>query len=136
MDPITTALIAGLSAGLGAGLKDASKKLIADAYAALKARLTEKLGADSEVAGALAQLEKKPDSKGRQQTLAEEVATSKAAEDADLKGTAEKLLELLRAQPGGEQRLQQIASGSYIAQAAGGSTASVNISGIAKPDND
>ena len=76
-------------------------------------------------------VEAKPDSAGRKATLEEEVASAKADQDAELLKAAQALLEKLNAQPGGAQIIQQ-ATGSYIAQASGGSTATVNVN-VPKP---
>src|SRR5690242_15806525 len=126
MDPITTAIIAALSAGAISGLTEASKTAITDAYSRLKALLSKKFGGDSDVLHAVEQVETKPDSAGRKATLQEEVVAVKADQDQDLLQAAQALLQLLQASPGGEQHIQT-ATGSYIAQADRGSNASVNV---------
>jgi hypothetical protein len=127
MDPITTAIIAGVTAGVVGGTTEVGKKVIVDAYEALKAVLRQKCGLDSDLVEAVEKLEKKPDSAGRKETLKEEVEAAKADQDPDIVKAAQALLDQLKAQPGGEQHVQQIASGSYIAQASHGGTASVNV---------
>lgn len=127
MDPISTAILAGLAAGVAGGVTDAGKKLIVDAYEALKAALQQKFGVNSELVETVGKLEKKPDRPDYKQTLEYAVKDSGAAEDADLVAKAQALLEQLKQQPGGEQKIQMIAQGSYIAQASHGGTASVNI---------
>ena len=52
---------------------------------------------------------------------------AQAEQDPDIVKAAQELLDQLKAQPGGEQHVQQIASGNYIAQASHGGTASVNV---------
>jgi hypothetical protein len=126
MEPVTTAILSALAAGAAAGATEAGKKLVVDGYEALKAALTARFGADSELAGAVAALEKHPDSDGRKQTLDEEIAAAKAAEDPELVGLARALLDEIESQPGGAQHIQN-AVGSYIAQADRGSTASVTV---------
>jgi hypothetical protein len=126
MDPITAAIVAALSLGVTSGLTETSKKAIGEAYDALKGLLKKKFGHASTVVQTVEGLETKPDSKGRQVTLQEEVAAAHADQDPDILKAARALLDQLRAQPGGEQHIQQ-AIGSYIAQADRGSTASVNI---------
>lgn len=49
MDPVSAAILAGLATGVTRGASDAGKKLIVDAYEALKAVLNRKFGADSDV---------------------------------------------------------------------------------------
>jgi hypothetical protein len=105
MEPISTAIIAAITAGL----TEAGKDAVIDAYKGLKALIARKFGGQSTVAEAVTALEKAPDSKGRQMTLHEELVTVKAEDDSELKHAAEGLLELLKARPGGLQRVQQVA---------------------------
>ena len=123
MDPVT-ALLSALVAGAAAGVSEAGKKLVVDGYGALKAALSAKFGADSELAGALEGLEKNPGSQGRKQTLDEEIAAAKAHENPELVDLAQALLEQIESQPGRAQHIQN-ALGSYIAQADRGATATV-----------
>ncbi len=97
MDVITTAIIAGL-----AGL---SKDAIKDSYNALKAALKKKFGSDSEVVNAVEGLEKKPDSKGRQTTLQEEIENAKVNDDIEIVQLAQELLKQLES--------EKSASGKY-----------------------
>lgn len=122
MDPITTAIIAALSAGL----TEASKTAITDAYAQIKTALANKFGGTSDVVHAIEQVEAKPDSAGRRAMLQEEILAVKADQDPDLLHTAQVLLQLLQASSG-EGSHTQTATGKYIAQADRGSTASVNV---------
>lgn len=124
MEPITTSIVAALTAGAATGLTDATKKAIADGYSGLKALIGKKVGGHREVTEAIQKLEAKPDSAGRQQTLAEELQEAKIATDPELLSTAQSLLELIKALPQGEQHIQH-AVGTGIAQADRGSTASV-----------
>lgn len=100
MDPITTAIVAGL-AGVG---KDAIK----DSYNALKSALKKKFGETSDLAEAVDKLEKKPDSEGRKATLQEEIEAVNAHKDAEIIQLAQALLEKLNEQPGGQQIINQI----------------------------
>jgi hypothetical protein len=125
MEPITTAIIAALTAGAAGGLTEATKKSINDAYSGLKALIEKKFGAKSDVTDAIEKLESKPESLGRQQTLAEELKATNVSADPKLLGAAQSLLELIKALPQGEQHIQS-AVGTGIAQADRGSTASVS----------
>ncbi len=125
MDPVT-ALLTALVAGAAAGATEAGKKLVVDGYEALKAALKARFGADSELADAVASLEKHPESDGRKQTLHEEIAAAKAQEDPELVELARALLDRIESQPGGAQHIQN-AVGSYIAQADRGGNASVTV---------
>lgn len=122
MDPITTAIIAAVAAGV----TKVGPQAIADAYTALKDLLKSKFGVHSDVFKSVDDLEAKPDSAGRKATLQEEVAAAKADQDPDIRKAAQELLDKISAQPGGGQHIQQ-AIGSYIAQADRNSTASVNV---------
>lgn len=126
MDPITAAIVAAASAGVISGLTEVSKTAITDAYSKLKALLTKKFGGESDVVHAVNEVEDKPDSAGRKATLQEEVAAVKADQDQEVLHAAQALLQLLQASPEGGQHVQ-MATGSYIAQADRGSSASVNI---------
>jgi hypothetical protein len=126
MDPVTTAIVAALSAGALSGLTEASKTAVADAYSRLKALLGKKFGGDSDVLHAVEQVETKPDSAGRKATLQEEVAAVKADQDQDVLQATQALLQLLQASPEREQHIQT-ATGNYIAQSDRGSSASVNV---------
>jgi hypothetical protein len=126
MDPITTAIIAAIAAGATAGVTESAKQAVVDAYEALKALLKKKFGGHSEVVKSVEGLETRPDSSSRKNVLQEEVTTAKADQDPDLIQAAQVLLDLIGAQPGGGQHIQN-ASGSYIAQADRGSTAQVQV---------
>jgi hypothetical protein len=89
--------------------------------------IKRKLGANSDVVEAMENLQGKPESVGRRETLAEEVKASKASEEPELLSAAKSLLDLIKALPNGEQHVAQVAHGTGIAQASGGSTATVNI---------
>ncbi len=125
MDPITAAIVAAVSAGAISGLTEASKTAISDAYNKLKASLSKKFGGESDVVHAVNEVEAKPDSAGRKATLQEEITNTKADQDQEVLQAAQALLHLLQTIPEGGQHVQT-ATGSYIAQADQGSSASVN----------
>jgi hypothetical protein len=126
MDPITTAILAAIAAGVTEGLTKVGQKSIVDGYHRLKELLSSKFGHQSAVVKSVEDLEAKPDSKGRKETLQEEVVASKAEQDPELRHAAHDLLEQIKKQPGGEQHIQQ-AIGSFIAQADRSSSATVNV---------
>ena len=117
MDPITAAIVAALAAGVASGAGEVGKQALVDGYNALKGAIKRKFGADSKISAAVDDLEKEPDFKPNQETLAGRVAQVNAAEDPELKDLARALLEKIQAQPGGEQ-VVQTAAGHHIAQAA------------------
>jgi hypothetical protein len=133
MDPITHAIISALSTGAAAGVTDASKKAIVEAYGELKSLLIRKFGGHSEVAQALNKLQVTPDSLGRKETLAEEMEAVNAPAEPELLSAAESLLALVQALPG---QHVQAAEGTGIAQADRGSTASVAISNLPSGKHD
>jgi hypothetical protein len=126
MDPVTTAILAALSAGAIGGVTEMSKTAITDTYQKLKGLLVNKFGAKSKVVTAVDDLEEEHDSKGRQLTLQEQIAKVKADQDQELVQAAQRLLREVQSQPGGEQHIQSIV-GSYNAQVYGSGSASVNV---------
>ena len=96
MDPVTTAIVAALSAGAVAGLTDTVKTAITDAYNKLKGQLTKKHGKDSDIVKAVEKLEAKPDLKARKDMLAEEIATAKAEQDDEILTAANQILVLVK----------------------------------------
>ena len=105
MDPVTTAILSALAAGV-------SKELVADGYRALKDLLRRKLGGGSDVITAVEKLEKKPDSDGRKEMLKEEIAAARADQDPDVLRAAQALIEKIGALPDGGQRIKQTVTGN------------------------
>ena len=126
MEPVTTAIVAAVSAGVAGGTKEVVGKAISDTYNKLKGVLQEKFGAASDLVEAVDKLEKKPDSSARVQMVQEEVVASRANEIPEVLKAAHTLLDQIKDQPGGEQHIQT-AIGIYIAQADHDSTATLNI---------
>jgi hypothetical protein len=105
MDPISTAILAGLA--------KLAEPAIRDAYKGLKSVIVKKFGAHHEVVQAVENVEEKPDSSGRRETLKEEIASSKAEADAEIVAAAWALLQKLQEQPGGQQIIHQIVTGNH-----------------------
>jgi hypothetical protein len=103
MDPVTTVIMAALTAGSLSGITEVGKNVISDAYQGFKALIERKFGGESAITQAIAALEKNPESKGRQITLAEEVSSSKVDHDPDILEAANKLIAEIERQPGGRQ---------------------------------
>lgn len=91
-----TIIVTALAAGAVAASKDVATQAIKDAYTGLKALIARKFSGNSDVAIALEQVEKKPDSEGRKATLAEELTAAEADQDAELVKQAQALLNLLK----------------------------------------
>ena len=132
MDPVTTAIVAAIAAGVGAGTTEVSKQALIDAYNVLKHKLKQFFGEDSKLANAVDELEQDPDSEGRKLILKEQVAKTQADQNPELLASAQVLLDQLKAQPGGEQHIQN-AIGHHIAQADRGGRATVITKGDQEP---
>jgi len=129
IDQIVAAVVGGVVASAG----NVASEAVKDAYGALKNLLVQKLGAKSDAAEAVAKLEAKPDSEARKATVAEEFSAAKIADDAELLAAAQRLRAALDQLPQDARAHVQHAVGSYIAQASGGSTATVNVDRTSKP---
>ena len=104
MDPITTAILALLPALASETLKSAVK----DAYEGVKAVIRRKWGEASPLAKAVQDLEAKPQSQGRAETLKEEIAATKASEDPELMQQVSRLVEVLKTEGIGGQAVAGI----------------------------
>lgn len=118
MDPVTTAIVAAVSAGAAAGATKVCEQAIVDAYAQLKDLLKKKFGMKSEVAKAVKALEARPNSVARKEVVAEEMMAAKADQDSDLLRAAQALLEAIKTRPTGSS-LIQTAIGDRNIQVAG-----------------
>jgi hypothetical protein len=128
MDPITTAIVAALAAGL-------VSSVVKDAYAGLKSLITHKLGSESEVAKSINDLEANPKSRGRAIVLSEQVAETQAASDADIMAAVNKLVEALakeRTAGASGVHIQATMSGR-IAGIVGAHTASIDTLNVQSP---
>ena len=115
MDPITGAIIAALAVGVASGATEVGKKVIVDAYKALKAAIEKKYGDDDKITKAVTDLESEPDFKPNQDALAGRVEQAKAADDPQLQQLAQALIEALKSTPEGEK-----AVGKYQVNVSGG----------------
>jgi uncharacterized Zn ribbon protein len=127
MDPITTAILAAISAGVVSGTTDVAEQAVVDAYKKLKELLRNKFGAKSKVVKAVKELEANPNSEARKAVVQEELASAKASKDVDLLKAAQTLLKTLKVKSSGDQVLQ-IATGEQDIQIVGErNTVTVNI---------
>lgn len=106
MEPISTAIIAGLA--------KLAEPAIKDAYNALKGVLTRKFGKGHDVVEAMDILEKHPASPGRAATLNEELVKAEANSDSEIMKAVQTLIASLQAQPGGQQITQNVTGNSNI----------------------
>ncbi len=118
----------GQTVGEGAG-QAAGAAIVTEALGKLKGLLHRKSGDDERVEEAVDEVIAEPDSEGQRLVLAERLAASGADADPEVGAAARKLLEAVRAQPGGEQRVENVmtAVGKYIAQADRAGRASVRV---------
>lgn len=121
MDPISAALIAALATGVAKGVTEVGTKLIPDAYHALKRALQEKFGVDSNVVEAVDSLEKKSDSKGRAETLQEEIKAAGADQDPELLRLAEALQQAVKESGTGTSYQATLSGTGALAQGEGAS---------------
>ncbi len=126
-------IVAAVLGGVAASAAKVASKAVEDAYAALKGLLARKLGDKADAVEALAKLEARPEREDRQATVAAELKEAKVADDPDLVDAARRLQAALDQLPAENRAQVQHAVGSYIAQASGGSTATVNVGGEALP---
>jgi len=118
MDPITTAIVAALAAGVTQGT-------VADAYNGVKQLIKTKLKNKNDVIVAIDRLEQKPQSKARQMELQEQVEENQLEKNSDIVELTKKLMDEIKSS-GNENHVMQ-AKGKLIAQADHGSTATVTI---------
>ena len=93
MDPITTTIVVAIAAGVAGGVAEAST---VEAYNALKGVLTRKFGPQNEIVRAVDSIEKRPNSKPRQEILAEEIQVVGADKDLEVLQMAKRLLEAIQ----------------------------------------
>jgi hypothetical protein len=95
VDPITL-IVTALVAGVAAGATSVAEQTVKEAYAGLKDLIRRRFGDQGDVALAVEQLERNPDSSARQELLREELASASAGQDADVLQAARDLLALVR----------------------------------------
>ncbi len=120
IDPVSAALIAAAVAAATSSLNDVSKTAVLDAYEALKAAIHKRFGAEHPVSKAVEAIDAKPTSKGRQETLIEEITDAGADQDKELLTLAEPIHLILEKQAKDNATVQQIISGNYNAVSVSG----------------
>jgi hypothetical protein len=104
MDPITSAIVAALSAGAAGKV---GEMVFMKAYETLKAAIRKKFGSESNVAEAVAVLENEPDFKPNQEALAGRIQQVNGAADNDLLRLAEALTAALKQTDEGKEALKK-----------------------------
>jgi hypothetical protein len=92
MDVVANSIITALIAGAATGAKEVSGSLLVDSYKSIKGLLHRRFAKNPTVLGAVASLEEKPASPGRQATLKEELGAAQVDGDSDILAAAELLL--------------------------------------------
>ncbi len=104
MDPVTL-ILGALTAGAAAALKDVVPQAIMDAYAGLKAMVTKKF-ADKPLAQQVLQAyEKDPDTYAK--PLEKDLKDTGADQDKELLAMAQKVMDLVKDIPGGDEIINQ-----------------------------
>lgn len=118
----------GRTVGEGAG-EAVGAAIVAEALGKLKSVLRKKSGGEEGLTKSVEELVDEPGSDGRALVLAEKLETSGLEEDPEVKAATRELLDAVRSQPGGEQRMSNVmtAVGKNIAQADRGGTARVSV---------
>ncbi len=98
MDPVTLAITTALSAGVLSGLSTVSSQAILDGYDAIKNKIKEKYGKNSNLANSISLLEQRHDSKNLQGAVQEEVDIAGANKDEEILQLSEELYSLLEKQ--------------------------------------
>lgn len=116
MDPITSAIIAALTAGATGGLTDTTKKLIADLYGSIKERIQQKHGKESKVAKAINDLESEPGFVPYQAGLHQRINESGIDRDPEIVGLANRLLSLIQQNQNGarQQNIQNVCGNGNV----------------------
>ncbi|MGV9679113.1 hypothetical protein ACWDSJ_27845 [Nocardia sp. NPDC003482] len=91
MDPVTAVVVSAIAAGAVAGAGDTAAQAVKDAYAGLKALIARRYGG-VDVSG----VERKPESRSKQDSLAEDLADAGAAGDPELGSAAVAVLEAVQ----------------------------------------
>jgi hypothetical protein len=93
VDSAAASIAGAIAAGAAVALKDTASAAVKDAYAAIKALISNKYHrVDTE------QIEKAPDSKGRQEVLSEELVAAGAERDRELRSLVVELVHRLEAE--------------------------------------
>jgi hypothetical protein len=93
MDPITSAIVAALAADI---LSNISGEAITDTYQALKTAIQKKSRDSEDVIKSIESLERRPESRARQEIVAEEIASARLMEYPELIEHAQEILTVLK----------------------------------------
>jgi len=108
MEPISSAIIGAVS--------KLSETAVVEGYQYLKSKISAKCGHGSDIDKAIEELKRKPQSRGRQSTLLEEVEDSCIQDDADIIAAAETLLDRVAACTPTDNRVVKQEAGNRATQ--------------------
>ncbi len=126
MEPVTaTAIISAITAGAAAIAQNITNKGVSDAYEALKSLLKKKFGEQSEIIQTVSKLERKPESKGQQMLLHEDISEAKVDENTEVRELVQRLMDELQ-QSSPSQHIEQHATGDGNIQIQGSGNVTIN----------
>ena len=92
MDPVATTLVSAFVIGVGTGMTKVGEQAIVDAYQALKDLIKTTYKDAKDLLDSISHLERKPNSKARRYSVAEELDTAGALDDERLLSAAEAVI--------------------------------------------
>ena len=96
MDPDTSAIVSSIMCGAAGGVSTVATTELIDSYRKLRGLLQKKFGENSILLRSIGNLEQRPESKPKQEGLAEDVVDCRADKDAEILAAATQLLDLLK----------------------------------------
>ncbi len=112
MDPVSLAIISGILGGAAGGVAGEATGEVVSAYKKFRGMLIEKYGEKSILLRSIGTLEQKPESKNKQEGVAEDVVDCGADKEPEFLAAAERLLKLV--QPQYDNRAINTGSGAIV----------------------
>jgi hypothetical protein len=130
MDPVTL-IVTALATGAAAAAKDIGGDAVKTAFNGLKALIAKKFGGKADVENAVAQVEQKPESAGRKETLKEELQAAGADKDQELLAQVQAFLKLLEEKGVSTGVSQAIGTATATASQGGTAVGAIQVGGNA-----
>jgi hypothetical protein len=130
MDPVTL-IVTALATGAAAAAKDIGGDAIKSAFNGLKGLIAKKFGGKADVENAMAQVEQKPESAGRKETLKEELQAAGADQDQELLAQVQAFLKLLEEKGVSTGVSQAIGTATATASEGGTAVGAIQVGGNA-----
>ncbi len=96
MGPVTSAIVNGIMCGAAGGISTVATTELVAAYRKLRGLLQKKFGEDCMLLRSIGNLEQLPDSKSKQESLAEDIGLCGAEKDQEIQDIAGQLLKLIK----------------------------------------